>query len=51
MVRRGDLAAAQAVLADFEGAGGRNADIEVPDLDAQAEAATDWSDPSSGAVV
>jgi len=43
MVGRSDLAAARAALADLS--------IDASDLEAQAEAATDRSDPGSGAVV
>jgi hypothetical protein len=49
MVRRADLPAARAVVADLSDDERLAAPIE--DLDAQAEAATGWSDPGSGAVV
>ena len=51
MVRRGDFAAAQAALADIESSDQTASAIYDADLATQAEAATNWSDPGSGAVV
>lgn len=50
-VPRADLAAARAVLGDLSGTGGVTASLDDSDLAAQADAAADWSDPGSGAVV
>ena len=51
MVRRRDLAAARAVIAELPVDGPTVSLVDDDALAAQAEAATDWSDPESGAVV
>ena len=51
MVRRGDLAAARAVIADLPVTGPAPPTLDDAGLAEQAEAAAGWSDPESGAVV
>ena len=51
MVRRGDLATARAALAELSVNGKPIVPVDDAGLAAQAEAATGWSDPESGAVV
>jgi len=51
MVRRRDLADARAAIADLPVTGAAPTPTDDAELAAQAEAATDRSDPDSGAVV
>ena len=50
MVRRRDLSAARAAIADLD-LSAASADLDDANLAAQAEAATGYSDPETGAVV
>ena len=51
MVRRADLAAAQAFSSDLLDGGEQSTPIDDDELAAQAEQSAGWSDPDTGAVV